>query len=454
MKLRIEKYKFIALWFLWVFWICALVPFFWQELTGEYHGPEIAKFWGLAEITVTILGLWTLRARQDIVAVSILVVLSFLDTVIFNHLSVLFWLNGLRLYVGFIFMIPIIRYFWTDDTRRKYFVAKMDRLIYLYLVIQFPCMVIQCVRYGAYDNVSGSIGWMFSGTASTIIYLSSFYLMVRRWNKDISYAANLRNNWILIFLLIPTYLNETKISFVYLAMYFFFLVPMDRKFIKRMVYVVPSMLIVLGGAGFLYSKMVDTDHQDDNMDLTKYLMGNDILLDLVEYAFDNDVVEVNEGDYARGLKFYVLPMIYERHEHSWLTGFGIGQYKGGNGMDKSEFAKRYFWILQGTIMQFHMVLIEMGVPGGLLYIIYWLCVFRLWRRHKGERNMRMSWMFGLTVIIFSIYIQPFFIPPFYMMFMFMCFTCSRWNKIPPYKYVPLLGSKKFAFTWHEQKQSK
>lgn len=454
MSMRIEKHKLIAGIYLWTFWICAVTPFIVQECTNSYQGDIVRSVWLMGELVVALFGLWTLRARVDKVVVIVFLLLSYVDTVIFNKLSVLYWVNGIRLYVGLIFMFPIIRYFWEDPERRRYFVSKMDRLIYLYLVIQFPCMVVQCIRYGAFDNVSGSIGWMASGTASTIIYLSSFYLMIRRWDRRLTYFENISRNWVLIFLLIPTYLNETKISFIYIALYFFFLVPMDRQFIKRLVVVIPLMLVVMSGVGALYVKMVDYDKQTNVTDVYEYLFGNDILLELVEYAFENDVVEVNEGDYSRGLKFYIMPEIFERHQNTWLTGFGLSQFKGGSYLDKTEFAKRYFWMLQGTMMQVHMALVEMGVPGALLYIVFWITAFRLWRRHKGERSMRMSWMFGLVTVIFSVYIPPFMIPPFYMQFMFMVFACSRWKDLPPYRHVPLFGNRKIMFTWRETKPAK
>jgi hypothetical protein len=52
------------------------------------------------------------------------------------------------------------------------------------------------------------------------------------------------------------------VAFVFLAMYFFFLVPIDRKFIKRMIYVVPTIFIVLIGAGYVYLSFVDTKGAD------------------------------------------------------------------------------------------------------------------------------------------------------------------------------------------------
>ena len=283
--MRIEKHKLIAWIFFVTFWICATVPFVVQEATRSYQPGVVTALWGAGEVLVALLGLWTLKARVDKVIVLIFFALSFVDTVIVNHTSILYWLNGCRLYIGLVFMFPIIRYFWTDEKRRKYFVAKMDRTIYLYLVIQFPCMVVQCVRYGAWDNVSGSIGWMASGTASTIIYLSSFYLMVRRWNYDLSYVQNLKLNWVLLVLLIPTWLNETKISFIYIAMYFFFLVPMDRYFIKRLALILPIIGIVIVGASMLYYSFALKDTQVEMTSLSEYVMGNDILLDVVEYAF-------------------------------------------------------------------------------------------------------------------------------------------------------------------------
>jgi len=446
MSLRIEKYKFISHFFLLVFWLVSTVPFLVQETTQSYNVTVVNAVWGLAEASVLILGLWTLRNRVDIITVVIFVGLSFIDTVIINKLSILFWLNGTRLYYGFIFMFPIIRYFWEDPERRCYFVAKMDRLIYVYLVIQFPCMVYQCILYGAYDNVSGSIGWMASGVTSTLIYLSSFYLMMRRWNPELSYFENLKNNWVLLFLLIPTWLNETKISFIYIALYFFFLVPMDKQFIKRLVYIVPLIVIILSSAGWLYTKVTQSDNQMDLQDLNEYMFGNDILLDVVEYAFENDVTEVNEPDYSRGLKFYVTPLIFERHD-AWLSGFGVGQYKGGSVFEKSEFAKRYFWLLRGTIIQLQMIMIETGVPGAILFIIFWITAFRLWRRHKGERNMRLSWMLGTVMILVNIYTSAFFIPSFYMQVMFMVFVCSRWHELPAYRHIPLLGTRKISFSW-------
>lgn len=445
MRLAVTKYKFIADVLIFTFWVCATLPFVIQEVSGDYHLAEITKLWFLIEIVVTVLGLWTLKARADKVVLAIYLALSLFDTIIVNKLSFIYWLNGCRMYIGFLFMFPIIRYFWTNLERRRYFVARMDRLLYLYLVIQFPCMVVQCIRYGAYDNVSGSIGWMASGTASTIIYLISFYLMLRRWNPSLSYMQNLRNNWDLLFLLLPTWMNETKVSFIYIAMYFFFLVPMDKQFVKRMLVVGPLMAVVLAGALYLYSTLVSNSDKVDLEMVQEYVLGNEELVDLVEFVMENDLVEY-EGDYARGLKFYVVPEIFSRHD-AWLTGFGVDQIKGGSsGLDKSEFAKQYYWVLNGTQMQFYIALIDMGVPGAILYLIYWIWAFRLGKRYRKERNRQMTWMFGLTTLLFSFYIPPFIIPPFYVMFMFMVFAGGRWNELPPYQrtYLP-----KITFSTHD-----
>ena len=447
--MRIEKYKLIAKIFFWTFWICATVPFFVQELTNERHNEVLLSLWALGEIIFVGLGIWTLRARVDKMIIAIFLTVSFIDTVLANHLSVMYWINGCRFYIAFLFIIPIFRYFWTDDTRRRYFIRRMDRLIYIYLVIQFPCMVIQFLRYGAFDNVSGSIGQMQSGNTSTIIYLASFYLMLRRWDKNASYFKNLLNNWQLLVLLLPTFKNETKVSFIYILMYFFFLVPMDRRFLKRMVYIIPLMVVVAVGSGILYSKMVEGSKVVSLDDVSAYVVGDDQMLELVEYIFENDVIDVEETDYARGLKFMVLPMLYDRHPKAWFFGFGVSQYKGGLKLDKTDFAKRYFWMMQGCIMQWHAAMVDMGIPGGILYILFWITVFRLWRRHKGERNLQMSWMLGLVTCIVSVYCPFMDILPIYVQYMYFVFVCSRWNELPAYQHIPLLGSKKFAFSLHD-----
>lgn len=444
MPLQIQKHQLIAGVFFTLFWVEALTNFFICEMFQTFETPAFTLVYLMAEITLPVLALCTLRARRDIIIIAIGLILTFADTVMVNHLPIAAWLNGLRLYVCFLFVVPIIRYFFSTPELREYFVARMDRTLYLVLAIQFPLMSYQCALYGAYDNVGGSFGWSQSGVISTFIYLISFYLMVRRWDYSLSYRENLGRNWVLLFLLIPSFMNETKISFVFFLLYFLLLVPMNRNFGKVMLRISPFILLGVVGSGFLYTKMVGDDHQVEVSDLNDYVMGTN-KVELVELFFEYDMLEIGESDMARGLLLSTIPTIMDR-EHIWLTGAGIGQLKGGNGMKSSEFKNRYFWFFQGTVMQLPMILVELGIPGVVLYFLFWLQLMNLFPPGHGGRDRRLTWMLSIVLLLVSFYNVPLYNPAFYMPVIYLAFICGCSRSLPPYRHIPLLGNRKFTFS--------
>lgn len=429
MNLVISKSKLISNLLFTAFWIAGLFSFITQEFAISVYEKLSSPVFAGVDFILIILGVWSLRSRTDLIVTSSLLIISFISTCIFNDMSILQYLNGLRVYIAFIFIIPIIRYFFEDKERRKAFIKKIDKHLYIFLWLQVPSMILQCFLYGAYDKVGGTLGWLNSGAITTMIYFTSFYLMLKRWDKTKSYFQNIKANWILVFLLFPSYLNETKIAFVFLAMYFFFLIPMDRKFIKRLTIVLPIMVVALAGAGYLYITLVDTGGDDifsaEYIDI--YLNGDDELVELVEYIVENDVTDVQEKDYARGLKFAVLPLILERSPHATNIGYGIGLYKGGKIFEKTEFSKHYNWLLQGTIMQAFLWMVELGWSGLIWYIMFWFVYFRFFS--KCHRNAQLQFYLLLTVILISLYNPVFCLVPVYIVFMYLLYISSRWNLI-------------------------
>ena len=241
----VPKYKIVTKTLLVVFWIAACYAFPLQETIPALY-EKICSYVGLLSDAVLIaLGLWTIRKRVDIIVLVSLIVIATVASKI-NGLSTGTLINGLRINVPMVMLMVIIRYLLSTRERIQYFLPRMDRALYLFLLLQIPAMFIQFLRYGAYDQVGGTLGWMMSGIVSTLIFIISFYLMMRRWNPSLGYLENLRKNWILPTLLLLTMLNETKISFIYFVLYFFFLIPMDRKFMKRMVLIIPIFAILFG----------------------------------------------------------------------------------------------------------------------------------------------------------------------------------------------------------------
>lgn len=443
MSLVVSKSKLIAGAFFSAFWLVTITPCILQEATHQYQASLITILTLIAEAVFVLLGIWTLRNKTDIAIIAIFLVFSYISTRIVNGESMMMYINGLRTYIGFLFIIPVIRYFHADRARWCTFVAMIDRSIYVYLWLQVPVMVYQCALYGAYDNVGGTLGWNMSGVTSTLIYLCSFYLMLRRWNPEHSFMSNLIRNKMLIFLLFPTFLNETKVSFLFLALYFLLINPFDHKMLKRLVWLLPLMAVMMGGAIFMYSQLVsNADDVTTDDFVTVYLIGNEEALDGLEEVMDRglDPSAVFEGgDVTRGFKFFVAPAILNRSPLAPAFGYGMGQFKGGTFLERTEFTKEFFWILKGTIMQGYITMIELGWIGLGLYVLYWIVMLRFGKKCPEGRNKQLQWYLGLTIIIFSVYNNPYFLPTFYVIFSFFIFVSTCWHDLPPYRYRPLIN---------------
>lgn len=440
MRLVTTKYQLICNILFVMFWVLATYNFVTQEATGgEVPAVELGVRL-LAQGTIVLLGLWTLRARVDIIIIAVFCVLTFVSTVWVNHHGIFVWLDGLRLYVGFLFVLPVIRYLLADRQMRDWFIARMDRNLYRFLWLQVPCILFQFARYSNLDLVGGSLGQMMSGAISNLIYLCSFYLMLRRWDRSKNYIRNLLDNWVLLFLLLPSFLNETKVSLVFLLMYFFFLIPMDRKFVKRLVWISPIMLCVMVGAVYLYSSVVGgKSYIYDSASAAQYLIGDEAALNMVEGIMENNNLS-DANDYARGLKLIITPAIMNRNPPSWICGYGIGQYKVGDSANSVPFAKQYQWLLIGTMMQGHVFWLETGLVGVALYFIYWFVIMKVFKR-RVDRNKQLQWFLIINMLVFTVYNSPFLILPYCIIFLYMMLVSTCWSSLPAYRPVSLLGSR-------------
>ncbi|MCM1222189.1 MAG: hypothetical protein NC548_47740 [Lachnospiraceae bacterium] len=405
----------------------------------------------LAQGALMALGLWTLRSRTDILILAAFVVLSLLGTFVFNTNTVFVWFDGLRQYVGFLFVPPIIRYLLADKQFRGWFVERLDRNLYRFLWLQVPCILIQFFRYNDFDQVGGSLGYNMSGIISNMIYLFSFYLMLRRWDPVKKYMQNIKDNFVLIFLLFPSLLNETKVSFVFVLMYFFFLIPMDRYFVKRVVMLSPVVILTFVGAVYAYNKAIGGNMLiSDSKSAVEYLVGDPGSLIMVENVLENNE-EFMKNDMARFLKLIITVPIMDRNPPSWFVGYGIGQYKVGGKADDVPFAKQYWWLLIGTIMQGHMIWIELGLIGVALYFIYWGVLLGIGRKLPG-RNKQLQWFLGLNILLSTLYSCPMIIAPYAMTFIALILMSRVWDTLPPYKKSKLMGSREINWSLKTDEQ--
>ncbi len=368
----IEKYKFMSRVLFTALWIQLCWGFVCSDILPALE-PTRNYINLLLDGVYLMLGIATIRERRDLLILGSFVLIAGISAYL-NHQGIVVFFNGTRDFIGLLFAAPVIRYFLGSQDAER-FVKSFDKMFYVFLWLQVPCLVSQFIRFGAGDAGGGTLGVGGSGMVSTLIYIVSFYLINKRWDEESSYINNLWRNRDLVFLIFPTFLNETKISLIFFALYFVLLLRVDRKFIVRIIIALPFGIALFLGGAYLYmsSSGVDSDHFDAAY-FNDYLLGDDIdqLLELAELVQD-EVVETDNlwvVDLPRYGRFVAVPEILNSATGGGLMfGAGLGQFKGGSVVSASGFASKYQWFLQGSSIMFFFIVIQLGLVG-LVWMIY------------------------------------------------------------------------------------
>ena len=165
-----------------LFWIWATFGFVADELLPFLEGMRVGVYL-LLDAVLIILGIATIRHKSDYILLFSFLIIGFISTDIVNKLTWVNFLNGCRDFLPMLFIPPILKYFLEQDNRRERFVKAFDKHLMIFLVVQAPCLIYQFVKYGANDHGGGSLGNGFSGVISTLIYIISFYLISRDFDR-------------------------------------------------------------------------------------------------------------------------------------------------------------------------------------------------------------------------------------------------------------------------------
>ncbi|MCM1354843.1 MAG: hypothetical protein NC212_00385 [Staphylococcus sp.] len=366
----LEKYNVFTGLFFGALWVLLCYGFVAEELMPPLLLCRSAVQM-LCDIIFLILGVYSLRKRVDVIIVASFLMVA-LVSIILNQQGVVFSLNGLRDFFGLIFAVPICRLLLRSRHREK-FVASFDRQLLIFLFIQLFCVTWQFIKYGPGDHGGGSMGEGFSGIVSTLIYLISFYLISKRWTFG-NYWRGLADNKLYIFLLFPTFLNETKISFIFLLAYFLLLLKVEKKTLGKLFLALPLIIIGMFVSGYVYlsvtGQTVEKVFSQDAMN--RYMIGEDPdeLIDLAqELQYGTYDVEDLGGDIdiPRFTKIGIAPFAAETAKGGIWFGAGVGQFKGGTTLDASEFATEWNWLLYGSIPYLFFIFIQLGIVGTIWF---------------------------------------------------------------------------------------
>lgn len=379
----------------------------------------------LFDAVFIILGLGVLRDRRDITVVVSFVIIVIISGYI-NHQSLVYMLNGSRDYIGLMFSVPIIRYLLNSKNARR-FADSFDRQLMFFLYLQAPLLLYQFLRYGACDWGGGSFGYGGSDVVSILIYIVSFYLLCKKWNFDEGWWVNLRRNKIYFLLLIPTFLNETKVSFIFVVAYFMLLFPLDRRYFLRALMVSPFVALIVAAGYIVYSNTAGKQFESifTYENLNNYLAGGEDPEQLIEVAvraeyegwYDGD--NVFEIDLPRFTKLALVPEALSHTAGGMWWGAGVGQFKNDGVIAATAFQRYNKWALKGTTTALFRMVIDLGIMG-VIWMTYALLTLLFVTDHRlMGKNIKVLMSITWTIVMLYDYLIMLNISMFIMAYVLM-----------------------------------
>lgn len=424
----VEKYKLYSRTLFTIFWILSCSGVVYQMLPVP-DGIQTAVLL-LCDFFMILLGITLMRNTGDIFFFAAFCAIIVISTIFINHLRLMDLVNGSRDFIGLLFAVPVIRWFFMSD-RRDEFIASFDRQLKIWLYLQAVVAPVQFMVYSDFDEVGGTMGMGASGFLSMMLYLVSFYFIRKNWDSS-HYFRSLVANIRYVILLYPSFLNETKASFIYIVLYFVLLIKFDKALLIKALYIIPVSIVALV---LLFNVYCDITNQEAGEVFSwnfveQYMFTGDEGLDFtIEMAqrlqdgeFDDNFDETYwwTVDVPRYAKFAILYPIMSNSPAKLFFGMGVGHYKGTRLMTPTAFARDYEWAIQGSRVWTYTVFMQLGLLGLIWNILYLVRIYR--GRVYGPLARQMRFFIGCCIVFVFIYNELFRMPNICVMLFFMLFV--------------------------------
>jgi hypothetical protein len=300
-----------------------------------------------------------------------------------DRFGVLEHLNGLREPL-FFFSSLVVVFDLYHSRYQELFIRWFTRFLFVFAVVQIPLAVIQFLKFGAGDGVGGTYGIAGgSGYLTQILFLISFFLAVRYASLEDGSHFSIRKIPFFLALLIPCAVNETKISFLLLAV-FILLVAGSRRRILR---TVPMLVLGLGLVyllNYYYSSTVE--------DTSKILNQN-----FIEQYLLTNPTEAG-GDLPRFQRLLLMFQLMADNAGSILLGMGYGLIGGGNILGISRLGRSLYYLVQGS----RILLFRVWIQGGLVAVLTLAFAMFAWLRVRASHYPTMRkfyWFLAFSLLL-------------------------------------------------------
>jgi len=290
-----------------------------------------------------------------------------------SDVSLISHINGLREY-----LIIFCAYSFTNaifaSEYRDLFLNKFYGFIKPFLIIQIPVTFFQFLKYGANDGVGGTFGPGETGTLTIIIFILCFYLIWIHTNRRLSDRFNYRTNLMILPFFLPILINETKISFVFIALFFLFQLNLKGKALVSNIILLTFAIAIINIYNNYNASGVRSESVFNREFLKEYLAmefeGKDEY-NKKEFLEKYSLEENGETyfDIPRFTKISLAIKTLSQDSLKMLFGNGIGIFKGGKILERSEFSVDNLWLLKGSRPYLFFLLMQGGVLNTLIILV-------------------------------------------------------------------------------------
>jgi hypothetical protein len=315
----------------------------------------------------------------------VFIIFSTLSYIISENKSLLSHINGIRETLVFICYFVIMDVLYRTRQIEK-INEKFIIFSYFFLTIQIPIAIQQFIKFGAGDAVGGTFGYGGSGILTFSIFILIYYLIE---NKIGTSKERLKKSIPFLIFLIPIALNETKISFIIMLIYFISF--MDIKSASSSLLFASFGVLSVISFSYIYTTQGDVGSKNPIEDFVNKDFLNDYLLG--DETFSEDIPRFTK--IVIGTNLLV-------NDGNLLLGKDFGAFMGSELKLRSKFTKNYEWLLSGSKPYSFYLLITGGIFHLLLVIsivfseIFRKCINRI-------KNYSSSLLFFLTALFLILF---------------------------------------------------
>lgn len=385
---------------------------------GNYVLEDIIKFENADTVVTLIIDFFIIVLTLSFLKLNlrtpkflyIFILLSTISYFLSDNNSLYAHFNGLRETLVFLCYFIIFEVLFEKKLILS-FIQKFKVFAYLFLSVQIPVCIIQFINHGAGDAVGGTFGPGGSGVLSFSIFILIYFLLE---NSPNSTTKRLKKGMPYLIFLIPIALNETKISFVLLLLFFF-----SQITLKNFRTTIFSLIIGIGfvfSFSFFYSSQEGFSYKNplegiyNQAFLEEYLMG-----DVNEYY----------SDVPRFTKIAIGTQKLSSNGNL-ILGEDYGAFMRSNLKENTGFAKKNQWLISGSIVYIFYLLIT----GGLLLIVFinWLVLSEAVRMKGKNYSPQLLFFVTSIFVIILFYNDGLRSPVFSFLFVFILFF-SKYYKV-------------------------